>query len=95
MKYMEEVDPKHISGFVDYCLRNAALSNDETNLFQLIRATVSPPYNMELSEVCILPTLQVLCNRLEQCKTLPEDVLQATGSLVQVYNSSLNNKATN
>nr|CAH8822003.1 unnamed protein product [Trichobilharzia regenti] len=88
MEYIKTNDPKHIPGFVDYTLRNAALSNNEDNLHQLIRTAVSPAYNVDLTEICILPTLQVICNRLEESKNLPADVLQATRSIVEKYQSS-------
>ncbi|VDP46579.1 unnamed protein product [Schistosoma curassoni] len=94
VEYLKSVDSQHIPGFVDHCLRNAALSTNDDNLYQLIRTVVSPPFNMDLLQVCIQPTLQVLHHRLEVSENLPEDILQATQPVVQKI-SALKAKASN
>ncbi|CAH8485149.1 unnamed protein product [Schistosoma mattheei] len=94
VEYLKSVDCQHIPGFVDHCLRNAALSTNVDNLYQLIRTVVSPPFNMDLLQVCIQPTLQVLHHRLEVSENLPEDILQATQPVVQKI-SALKAKASN
>ncbi|CAI2725810.1 unnamed protein product [Schistosoma spindalis] len=94
VEYIKSVDSQHIPGFIDHCLRNAALSTNNDKLYQLIRTVVSPPFNMDLLQVCIQPTLQVLCHRLEVSKNLPEDIRQATQSVVEKF-SALKTKASN
>ncbi|CAH8429227.1 unnamed protein product [Schistosoma rodhaini] len=94
VEYLKSVDSQHVPGFVDHCLRNAALSTNDDNFYQLIRTVVSPPFNMDLLQVCIQPTLQVLYHRLEVSKNLPEDILQAAQPVVQKF-TALKAKASN
>nr|CAX74567.1 hypothetical protein [Schistosoma japonicum] len=88
MEYVKTVDPNHIHNFVDHCLRNAALTSNDDDIFQLVRIVVSPPYGMDLLQVCIQPTLQVLYRRLKECKNLPKDILGAMVPISEKLNAS-------
>ncbi|KAK4473526.1 hypothetical protein MN116_002599 [Schistosoma mekongi] len=88
MEYVKAVDPNHIYNFVDHCLRNAALTSNDNDILQLVHIVVSPPYGMDLLQVCIQPTLQIVYRRLKECKNLPKDILEAIVPISEKLNAS-------